>query len=271
MDRRKTNKVGRKGYDISNETIVSLYTSGLTMKEVGEKLGISHWTVLDRLKKAGVRKNKRHKVDHTVFAKYTPASCYWAGFIAADGFIDPVKNNVGVELHSKDEQHLLNLCKFSGRDGSLWRRERTSYGNKSAHSSMTLVSKQIVKDLNDNFNITPKKSLTLQPPTQIPSNMQKHFIRGYIDGDGSVGWHKHNDKPRLNIVGGSHQMLQWVRDVVFDEVNDIGNPSIFRRAQANTHTIEYMGNQVYSILDWLYMGSNESTRLKRKYNRYSNY
>lgn len=59
MDKRKTNKVGRKGYDIDNKTIVSLYINdGLTMKEIGTKLGISHWTVLDRLKKSGVKKQK---------------------------------------------------------------------------------------------------------------------------------------------------------------------------------------------------------------------
>ncbi|KKM14075.1 hypothetical protein LCGC14_1709790, partial [marine sediment metagenome] len=111
MDRRKINKVGCKGYDIDNKTIVSLYLSGgLTMKEIGTKLDISHWTVLDRLKKSGVKKNTRHKVNHSVFSKPNAKNCYWAGFLAADGCVVSKKTQVEVELQYKDRAHLEKLC-----------------------------------------------------------------------------------------------------------------------------------------------------------------
>jgi len=75
-------RVGRKGLDIDNETIKNLYLDqGLTLKQVAGHLGISQWTVLSRLKKIGVRKLTRHKVNHDAFGSFTAASCYWAGFI----------------------------------------------------------------------------------------------------------------------------------------------------------------------------------------------
>ena len=271
MDRRKTNKVGCKGYDIDNKTIVSLYLSGgLTMKEIGTKLDISHWTVLDRLKKSGVKKNTRHKVNHSVFSKPNVKNCYWAGFLAADGCVVSKKTQVEVELQYKDKAHLEKLCSFAGRDTKLWVRERCRDDKIFKYASVSLVSKQIVKDLNRHFNIIPNKSLVLSAP-DIPNRLNKHFVRGYIDGDGSIGWHKHNNKPRLHIVSGSKDILKWIKDVIAKEVDNIGNPSIMYPKNKEVAEIEYMGFQVYNILDWLYFDSTKDTRLQRKYERYEKY
>jgi len=44
-----------------------------------------------------------------------------------------------------------------------------------------------------NLGIVPRKSKILRFPTkeQIPENLIQHYIRGYLDGDGSVQLH-HN-------------------------------------------------------------------------------
>ena len=43
------------------------------------------------------------------------------------------------------------------------------------------------------------------------------------------------------------------------------------RKNKSTAEIEYMGLQVYNILDWLYDDSTKNTRLQRKYERYKEY
>lgn len=264
-------RVGRKGFDIDNNLIKRLYLDeALTMKQIGKKLGISHWTVLNRLKKIDVKKNIRHSVNHDIFGSFTPESCYWAGFIAADGCINSNKRNVGIELAYIDNQHLKNLCGVVERDDMVWVRERESGGKIYKYSSVSIVSKKIVSDLSDNFSVTPKKSLTLQPPNNLPKEYVHHFIRGYIDGDGHIGWHKHNNKPRISVCSGSKKLLEWLTCGIKNNVKT-GNPKIRKSKNKDLYNIEFMGNQVYDILDWLYKDSSPQTRLERKYERYTKY
>lgn len=243
---------------IKTERIIKMYTEqGMTMKEIGNKLSISHWTVLDRLKKAGVRKNARHNINHQAFRVVNSQSSYWAGFIAADGCIN--KNRVDIELAKHDEVHLKKLCDFVGRDDKLWYREK--YGKHSA--SVSLVSKQIVSDLYDNFGITTSKSLTLCPP-QISDNMVSHYIRGYMDGDGCIDIHKSSNSVRLSFVCGSIRLLDWLKDTIIDNVDLSGNPNIRQRKQ-NCYSLEFKNKHTLDILDWIYKGSVPSMRLDRKY------
>jgi len=261
-------RVGRKGLDIDNNQIKDLYINqGLTIKVIGEQLGISHWTVLSRLKKMDIRKNTRHEIKNPyVFNAFTAESCYWAGFIAADACAREKTPCVDLELKEEDADHLTNLCGFVGRDNKLWKREKTVDGKIYKASVLSLNSKHIKHALNKNFNIIPRKSKTLKPPT-IPTEHLHHFIRGYIDGDGSIGWHKHNNKPRLSICSGSKEFLEWLVDHIKAQVNT-GNPSIREESNRNLYTIEFMGKQVYGILDWLYQDSTPETRLARKFEKY---
>lgn len=264
-------RIGRKGYPLNNEHIKRFYLEdNLTLKQIGEKLNISHWTVLDRLKKMDVRKNTRHTVDHSAFDKFTLGSCYWAGFIAADGSVRKDKSGVGIELARIDEDHLISLCDYTKRDHKVWRRERKGKTKLLKASAISIVSKNIVKKLNNIFNISSNKSKTLQPPINIPKDLTKHFIRGYIDGDGSIGWHKHNNTPRLHVCSGSKKFLEWLSNYIKENVST-GNPSIHKSKNKELYSIEFMGKQVIPILDWLYEGSSSETRLNRKYERYKEY
>lgn len=265
-------RAGCKGYPLNNEEIKRLYLEdNLTLKQIGEKLGVSHWTILSRLKKMGIKKNTRHSVDHNAFNKFTSDSCYWAGFMAADACVrDDGKNSVDVELKYEDRNHLIKLCNITKRDKKLWDRKRKKYGKEYNSSVLSIVSKQIIVDLDNNFSITARKTHTLQPPTNIPKDLIVHFIRGYIDGDGSIGWHKHNSKPRLHICSGSKDLLEWLVDNIKESVST-GNPSIRKEKNRNLHTIEFMGKQVIPILNWLYKDSSNETRLERKYERYKEY
>lgn len=261
-------RVGCKGYSIDNEEIKRLYLGqNLTLKEIGKKLGISHWTVLSRLKKIGARKNTRHSINHKSFEVFTPESCYWAGFVAADGSMHKDNRRIEIEIKYSDRLHLNSLCHFIGRDHKLWHRDRVKNNKIYKASAVSIVSKNVVYDLRTNFNITPRKTSTLKPPTQIPSYLVSHFIRGYVDGDGSIGWHKHNKTIRLHICSGSEEFLKWIKSTIKNNVS-IYNPSVRKRSNSNLYEIEFMGKQAGLILDWLYKDSTNETRLERKFSKY---
>ena len=226
--------------------------------------GVSIWALLDNFKKLGIKKTIRRYQDDSFFSEYNKESCYWAGFVAADGWI--TKYQLGIELSKIDKGQIENFVKSIDGNNKISDRKRSG----SEYSSIGINSKQIIKDLKDNFNIIPNKSLILEPPKEIPRELISHFIRGYIDGDGSIGWHKYNKKMRLNICSGSKQFLEWVADEI--KINcETGNPEIRYVGNKKLYTIEFMGKQVENILFWIYKNSNNKTRLLRKYSNYNKY
>ena len=88
------------------------------------------------------------------------------------------------------------------------------------------------------------------------------YKKGYIDGDGRIGWHKYGKVLRLNICSGSYNIIKWI----YDNITNIFNvfPSIIKRNN-NLYVVEFKGKYVRNILDWLYSSSIKETRLDRKF------
>ena len=220
------------------------------LKQLSEQHNVSQWTLLDNFKKLGVRKHTKRTLNKKAFATFTPESCYWAGFLAADGYVWK-GYFLGCELSTKDIDHLHKLRNFLKSSADLYYRSREKFGRTINSASIQFNSVELVSDLEANFNITANKSLTYAVPRQVPNHLIKYFIRGYIDGDGSVGWHKHNNAPRLNICSGSQELLDWILKTFQGNIDGIGCPSVLKRLKTNLYTLEFMGHQVTNILQWL--------------------
>jgi hypothetical protein len=153
-------------------------------------------------------RSRVYDVNDEAFHRVTQFSCYWAGFIAADGNIHSRRPVLIVDLANKDFEHLEKLKEFikctnpikttasKVRDSLFW------------HSRLYVTSDQIVKDLYKHFLITPRKSLTLQYPKFKSVNYEDCYIVGYIDGDGYI---KMGSKSRIEIIG-TKSVLQGIRN-----------------------------------------------------------
>lgn len=86
-----------------------------------------------------------------------------------------------------------------------------------------------------------------------------HFVRGFIDGDGSIFISQ--GRPRFAIYSGSKGFIP-------DLVKEMGWKQLIIRKdkQAEVYTTEYSGKQVYYILSPLYENSN--IYLERKYTKF---
>jgi|2_EtaG_2_1085320.scaffolds.fasta_scaffold03295_6 hypothetical protein len=253
---------GRSGFDLNYSNISKEYLSGAYLKDLAKKYDVSIWTLLDNFKKLGVKKKKIRYQDDNFFSKYTSESCYWAGFIAADGWIS--KYQLGIELSRVDKDHIRNFVKIINGNNKISNRKREKFHYSSVH----INSKQMIDDLKKHFNIIPNKSLILEPPKQVPEKFISHYIRGYFDGDGSIGWHKHNQKMRLNICSGSVLFLEWLVGQITTNCKT-GHPII--NESNKLYTIEFMGKQVENILFWIYENSNNKIRLLRKHFKFTKY
>lgn len=159
---------------------------------------------------------RRYEVDRTFFSSESLLSCYWAGFIAADGNIGK-GNSVRITLARKDRNHLEVFKNDVGYSGPIKDRvsrptnKRPTRPVKPYSCVVIWGVAEWVDVLYRRYNITPRKSLTLQPPTSLRLWDALAFITGYIDGDGSIHWSpNHGGKIfRLKIVG-TRRVLRWI-------------------------------------------------------------
>ena len=251
------NKIDNK----TEQEIIKLYNDGYGTMELAKRYNIHRSTVQSALKRNGIALRKRTPSHYDVhfFDEYNENSCYWAGFIAADGYVRSDRAAVTIHLSSVDYEHLLKLAKLTNYEGNVKFNQNECY--------ITFAGKWFQESLDKNFNIRPNKTFDVVISDKIPKDMVKHFIRGYFDGDGSV---THTDSYlRINFTSGSETMLEQIMTFIYN--NDIlvrnktGMPPIHR------YVINYSCNVAYKILDILYGCSSELARLDRKYQLYLNY
>lgn len=151
------------------------------------------------------------------FETPTLESCYWAGFIAADGCIHD-KRHWSIKLSFKDREHLMKLSRCIGYNGPLYEQTRKSNLNGKTYTSSSLIisnSTKLIHDLQTNFRIGPNKSITYTHPKGLTNEQALAFIKGYIDGDG----HVKNTTKRIRIGAvGTLETLSWIQEH-FDRIS----------------------------------------------------
>lgn len=210
---------------------------------------------------AKIGPKSRYSHNKKYFSLLNEECCYWAGFIAADGCIhDGHGHYISINLSNIDLKH-LDLFK----EGIQYTGSIGTYQNDSSIVIHNAI--EIITDLQNYFSITSRKSLTLKPPSLLNENHIRAFIRGYMDGDGSIS--KHNKSLNVSFVG-TYEMIKWIKNNINKFVSQSKNPSIFDIK--NSFQIHFEGNiQSRAILEWLYTNSNNKTRLNRKYKIYEEY
>lgn len=154
---------------------------------------------------------------------------YWAGFIAADGHIEWIKEKYGrlvIHLSKKDEDHLVKFkqdIQYTGNIKVSQSRHPNYPGVLLDTSRLTINSfRQGILDLEANFNIPAgNKTLKLDPPSNLSIEHKYAFLKGFIDGDGHIGVHIDNSIRRnrvgysINIsVCGTLAMVEWVKETL---------------------------------------------------------
>lgn len=218
--------------------------------------------------------NRKYIPNINAFAKYTKESCYWAGLLAADGCIATRKDchdgqGCKIMLGSIDKELVLGL----GRYLKYYKNPSCKPCDehlKHPFWSISVESREICINLEENFNIIPRKTLTYIPPSDIPDNLIKYFILGYFDGDGSLSYSITNTGRKhftLNFVG-TLETIKYIQKYFNKE-----NIKISKRHpnhNVNNYSFSLQGNaQIFKIMSDLY-SDNEILKfcLKRKYEKY---
>lgn len=243
--------------------VVDLYNEGYGVMELSDKYKIHRCTIQRILKRNNIKLRKRTPSHYNIhfFDEYNVDSCYWAGFIAADGYVRSDRANVSIHLSKTDLGHLKKLEKLTNYIGKT-----AVYENECC---LSFAGQWFRDALANNFDIYPKKTFDIRISDKIPKDMIPHFLRGYMDGDGSIV--KFENYLRVNFTSGSNVLLNQIIDYMYDIGIKVHNETNKAKIQPSSYSISYSCKNALQVLDLLYANSTDFTRLDRKYQIYLQY
>jgi hypothetical protein len=150
---------------------------------------------------------RRYGLDDSFFDVIdTEAKAYWLGFINADGCVraGPVgaagwqRHALSVKLKESDAGHLRKLKADMASESPIYIAPQAGRAGPAAGIDMS--SPHLVESL-ISLGVTPRKSLTATP-WDGPAHLMRHYWRGMVDGDGTIGKHPGpRDKWYLKLIG----------------------------------------------------------------------
>jgi len=203
---------------------------------------------------------RTYSINMEFFKEPTIENSYWAGFIAADGCLTERKYLVSFGIQANDGYLLDQLAYSCGYNGPI-AYSTLSGGYKKASLYLWGVEPWF-KDLKKHFNITPRKSLTLEAPNLTEEDHIKAYIRGYIDGDGHIG------KDRIGFIG-TESVMEFIKEQFDNWVPSCsyrGLSNVFQGTGENVFRYKVAGKRAWFILDELLAVKTPS--LHRKWNNY---
>ena len=239
-----------------------------SLTKLGEAYGVRRQTISKWLKDRGIEVinyQNRSRLDEHIFDSIdTEEKAYWLGFLFADGNISHTGNRLEVRLSIKDLSHLEKFRKFLGLTTEI----RTGICNGNGFCHLAVRNKHLWHTL-DSLGCHPRKSLILEFPNfSIFSDVKliKHFIRGYIDGDGCLTIYRGSEnhyRTEINLVG-TEKFLTVVRKLFYDE-GYICNKSC-TNWENKAYSLTFSDLPSRRIARLLY--EKATIYLERKYNKY---
>lgn len=211
------------------EQILSLYNNGMSLRQMETKL---HKTrkVLSRI----LKENEIHiRMTDETSRKYTfnenyfekidnEHKAYWLGFMYADGFIETKRNNgnqkFGITLSKEDKSHLEKFKQDLNATYEIKDYQGSGFNKENWFSRLLITSQKTVDDLKK-LGCVEQKTKILKFPTedQVPREYQLAFIRGYLDGDGTIYKDNTNDKYMFGMIG-TQDVVTKIHDILKLEV-----------------------------------------------------
>lgn len=205
---------------------------------------------------------KKYTCNDNYFLQDTAEVFYWAGFIAADGWIELHNKRykrLGIELAAKDNSLLQEFKKAVDFNGPTRKRTR----GKCNSAGIIIRSDQLFNDL-ARFNIVLRKThIYTFPEWLIEHPLVNHFMRGYNDGDGSFYINKAHQL--CFCLRGTEKFLETFDDIL--KTNCCLEKNKKPRLNSGTYMLEFVSTRkVCKIRDFLYKNSMPKIQLERKYN-----
>jgi intein/homing endonuclease len=266
-----------------DEKVISLYLSGKDTYQTAEECCCSQTFVMNTLKRHNIprRTTQSYTTKYISNEKFfdiidSEERAYVLGFLYADGN-NYVKRRchyeISISLQARDKYILERfrelICptitlEYIKRQREGWQDQyRLRINNKT-------ISQQLEK-----LGCVQSKSLILTwPEWLVDIDLQRHFIRGYFDGDGSLWAQKSTETGQINWgwqITSTNTFCYVAKNIVEMHAG-VHCSNHLTRAKTNqiTTSLSVGGNiQVRRVLDWMY--KDATIYLPRKYEKYQKF
>ncbi len=247
-----------------------LYLSGNTVGEIAKISGTYRHMVTKLFKRYGLQTDRlTYHCNEEYFDTVDCAEkAYILGLLWADGCNNLSLGKIQLQLQEKDKHILDEINILTDNDRPLFFLQLSDKNSNWQNSyTMILKSHHMAQVLND-YGMTPRKSLTLEFPTWLDESLYSHFLRGYIDGDGSIYCRVDKNICRVYMIG-TKMFLDKVQNILlqFDIKTSLYHRDGYADATYTLYTTSNSGS--INLLNWIYNDAN--LKLTRKYDKYQQF
>lgn len=253
--------------------IIEMYQNNVSLREIEKRTSHGRPAITKMLQRLGIKTTtgnhyRKYFFDFNFFEKIdNEYKAYWLGFMYADGCILKQDNRGYGEQEfkiqiAKEDLQLLEKFKQDIKSTYPIREDKSKNEKNPNHQIQVIQSLRSQKTVDDlkKLGCVENKSLILTFPSeqQVPKELQKHFIRGYFDGDGSISETK--EHYYINFVG-TESFIKKLYQIL-----NIGSVFPDKRKE-NSWYLSIGGNlQVIKFYHLLYDNSNRY--MQRKYEKF---
>lgn len=209
--------------------------------------------------------------DHIFDTIDTEEKAYWLGFIYADGYIQSEQTkcfryNFELTVKKSDLPHIQKFNTFMAHQKENIKFGRYTRDNVLFERCRWIISNKNLWEVLNSYGCTPNKSLTLSFPNEDifkDKELIRHFIRGYFDGDGSLGIYTLGSRTidSCSVVGTKEFIAKLSEYLPIS-----GHIRHNKRHSDNTNQLCFSSRKARLVVDYLY--DNATIYLDRKFNIY---
>lgn len=231
-----------------------------------------------------INHTSKRRIRHDFFKNIqTELQAYLLGFYTADGSIDEKRKTLRVHLSNKDIEIVYLYKDTISPDARLFSIEAGTSNNQireyvivdNGSTGVDITSTILVQDL-VNLGIGYAKTYKDWKFPNIPQELLKDFVRGFIDGDGSISGYiarEANKKDRFRTQLQVDAKQESVIDnlISYFQLNGIKTNKVYLKRDGMWRLGTSSRKEMKAIFDLLYKDSNfYLTRKFDKFNQYVN-
>ncbi len=185
---------------------------------------------------------------------WTADLAYVVGIIATDGNLSPDKRHISIT--SKDKEIITSVKRILGLQNKIGMKARGGALHEKKYFVLQFGNMNMYEFLED-IGLTRKKSKTLSS-LDVPKSFFRDFLRGCIDGDGSITVSKHPESKhpqlKLRLCSASFDFVTWVKSEIA-RCLQVGTGWIYTTADGYMHTLTFGKKDSINILKQMYHDS----------------
>lgn len=256
--------------DIQNQ-IISLYKRGYSIERIQKELSLfySNDKIQKTLKENQIRlrtpeearkcqmlSETRKYLVNDAYCLESHNGAWILGMFASDGYLPNTKgaqNRLVLSLAVKDKEILHRIKEELQYEGPI----KTYMASDGAHQFASLAfTSKVLREQFENYGIVNNKTLLLNELPKLPDEYMIDFIRGYVDGDGSIM--QKGKQPKIQITCASKRFLENMQNYIVDKYQIKSNI----RPDHGAFDLVFNGTESKKL--GLLMYDNDYLALKRK-------